>query len=107
MILSRHILFCVCLLSFFSGGFTQENSRILYRTYSGKVTFVSEAPLEMISAGSEELRGIIDPVERTFAFQFDIKTLSGFNSPLQQEHFYENYLEAEKHPLAIFSGKSN
>ncbi len=65
----------------------------------------SDAPLELISARSNELRGIIDPVKYTFAFQVDIKTLKGFNSALQQEHFYENYMETDKYTNASFSGK--
>jgi hypothetical protein len=29
----------------------------------------------------------------------------GFNSPLQQEHFHENYVESKVHPNALFEGR--
>ncbi|MBN2172628.1 MAG: YceI family protein [Bacteroidales bacterium] len=83
----------------------QEQIKNLYRTESGHVKFVSDAPLEFITAESDELKGIVNADDQNFAFQMDIKTLEGFNSPLQQEHFYENYMETEKYPKAAFSGK--
>jgi len=83
----------------------QESKSAIYRTETGQVTFVSDAPLEIISAESKELKGAVDPEKLTFAFQLDVRSLKGFNSPLQQEHFYENYIESEKFPVATFSGK--
>jgi len=59
----------------------------------------------LIYAESNELKGIIDPARQTFAFQLDVRSLKGFNSPLQQEHFYENYMESDKYTNASFSGK--
>ena len=87
------------------GLFAQDQSNVLFKTDNGKVSFTSDAPLEVIKAESNELKGIVDPVNQTFAFQVNIKSLRGFNSPLQQEHFYENYMETEKYPTASFSGK--
>ncbi|MDX1905604.1 MAG: YceI family protein [Bacteroidia bacterium] len=72
---------------------------------TGQVTFRSEAPLELISASSNELKGVIDAQTRTFAFSVMIRSFQGFNSPLQQEHFNENYLESNQYPKATFSGK--
>jgi hypothetical protein len=83
----------------------QDGKSNIYRTETGLVTFVSDAPLELISAESKELKGVVDSEKLTFAFQLDVRTLKGFNSPLQQEHFYENYIESEKFPVATFSGK--
>lgn len=83
----------------------QEKSRSLYKTSEGHVAFVSDAPLELISAESSALKGLLDPGDGRFAFQLETKTLTGFNSPLQQEHFYENYIETEKYPTASFNGK--
>jgi len=77
----------------------------LYRSDEGIVQFTSEAPLELIKASSTDLRGVIDPVENTFAFSIDIKSFEGFNSDLQRTHFNENYLESLKFPRATFSGK--
>ena len=77
----------------------------LYRAVDGAVYFKSDAPLELIEAESKHLKGLIDPVKRTFAFSLSVSTFKGFNSPLQQEHFNENYMESSKYPDATFSGK--
>lgn len=97
------VLVYLFLFSIFS--FSQESKRVVYKADSGLVSFTSDAPLEMIKAESEGLKGIVDPDKNTFAFQVNTNTLTGFNSPLQQEHFYENYIETEKFPTASFSGK--
>lgn len=100
-------LFALFLNLFFLTVFTygQISDVGLYRTHNGEVSFISDAPLELISAQSNELTGIIDPYKQTFAFQLDIRSLKGFNSALQQEHFYENYMETDKYEKASFSGK--
>lgn len=94
---------CLMLLVTFVKGQTNENN--LYRTNYGNISITSDAPLELIRAQSSELRGIIDPVKYTFAFQIEILSLKGFNSALQQEHFYENYMETDKYSSASYSGK--
>jgi hypothetical protein len=76
-----------------------------YQTTSGEVSFVSEAPLEIISAKSNKLRGVIDPQKNTFAFSVTVISFEGFNSPLQREHFNENYMETGRFPEASFRGK--
>ncbi len=91
------------LISLFS--FIYPPEKTIFKTSSGKISFLSEAPLETISAESKELKGIIDTVKNTFAFSVSIKTFKGFNSPLQQQHFYENYMEVDMYPVATFSGK--
>ncbi|CAN5531372.1 YceI family protein [soil metagenome] len=70
-----------------------------------KITFLSEAQLETISATSHELKGVVDPQNKTFAFSVTSKSFKGFNSPLQQEHFNDNYLESDKYPVITFTGK--
>lgn len=71
----------------------------------GVASFVSYAPLEVIKAKSNHLRGAIDVGARTCLFAIRVNTFQGFNSGLQQEHFNENYLESEKFPEASFRGK--
>ncbi|MEZ5084484.1 MAG: YceI family protein [Bacteroidales bacterium] len=95
----------LCLMLFSILSFCQEAKRTIFKADKGLVSFTSDAPLEIIRAESEELKGIVDPVKNSFAFQLNTTTLTGFNSPLQQEHFYENYIETEKYPTASFSGK--
>lgn len=78
---------------------------VLFRSDQGKVHFTSDAPLELIKASSEALRGVIDPLQNTFAFTIETRTFEGFNSDLQKIHFNENYLESSKFPKATFAGK--
>jgi len=80
-------------------------SQNIYLTHSGLASFISDAPLEVIKAGSGEVSGAINLAERTFAFTIDNKSFKGFNSSLQQEHFYENYMEAQLYPTSSFTGK--
>lgn len=77
----------------------------IFRCENGKISFISDAPLEVIQAKSGKLRGVIDTTKQTFAWSVEIKTFEGFNSPLQREHFNENYMETKKYPKASFSGK--
>lgn len=77
----------------------------LFVAKKGKVYFKSDAPLELIEATSDALKGAIDTKKRTFAFSISMSSFEGFNSPLQKEHFKENYLETSKYPKATFKGK--
>ena len=76
-----------------------------YRCENGKVFFKSEATLELIQARSNKLRGAIDPSNNSFAWTVETSSFSGFNSPLQREHFNENYMESSKYPKVSFAGK--
>jgi polyisoprenoid-binding protein YceI len=69
------------------------------------VKFVSNAPLEVIKASSSQLKGFLDTEKRNFTFLIPSTSFEGFNSPLQQVHFYENYVEAQKYPESRFAGK--
>ena len=100
IILLRFFSFCLLLFTFaFSPG------KGVFISQNGTVKFVSKAPLETIKAESKKLSGALDAEKRTFAFAIPIISFEGFNSPLQKEHFNENYLESEKIPNAIFKGK--
>src|SRR5687768_9630488 len=95
-------LYALFFLLAFAEGHAQND---IYRTNKGYISFRSDAPLEIITASSNELQGIIDHQALTFAFAVPITSFKGFNNGLQQQHFYENYLEATKYPEATFSGK--
>ncbi len=69
----------------------KENEIFLIET--GKISFKSEAPLELIQAVSNDLAGAINPANHTFAFTIPMNTFDGFNSALQKEHFRENERE--------------
>lgn len=96
--------FFILLLLIFVPAEVEKKEGIFY-TNTGSIYFRSEAQLELISATSNSVTGLLDPVERTFVFKVILRTFKGFNSALQQEHFNEKYLESEKYPEAFFSGK--
>lgn len=77
----------------------------LYSVNNGTIQFRSDAKLELIKANSNELRGKLDAAKKIFAFTVKMNSFKGFNSPLQKEHFNENYLESSRYPDATFSGK--
>lgn len=77
----------------------------VYEIVTGEISFRSEAPKELISASSDQLKGLIDVQKRIFAFKIPMSSFLGFNSKLQQEHFNENYLETNVYADATFRGK--
>lgn len=77
----------------------------IYATKTGTVDFTSNAPLEVIKASSTELQGALNTGDKSFAFILRNKSFKGFNSSLQQEHFYENYMEVQEFPTSSFKGK--
>lgn len=97
------------LLAWFAVGaalcLSSTRSASTLRTTTGSITLKSDAPLETIKASSHQLQGAIDLTNNTFAWAVEIKSFEGFNSPLQREHFNENYLESSKYPKATFTGK--
>ena len=78
---------------------------LLFSTGAGTITFTSDAPLELIQASSNKLKGWLNPDSKQFSFTIDIKTFKGFKIYMQQKHFNENYLESDKYPQASFQGK--
>ncbi len=77
----------------------------VFVTQSGRISFISEAPLEVVRASSREMKGALDTQNKTVAFNVDVVTFQGFNGQLQREHFNENYLESGYYPKAFFTGK--
>ncbi|MCB0664060.1 MAG: YceI family protein [Saprospiraceae bacterium] len=78
---------------------------LILEVNEGNAYFVSEAPLELIEAQSNHLKGLLEPETGKFAFVIPVQSFEGFNSPTQREHFRENFLETDKYPNATFSGK--
>lgn len=85
--------------------FSFKEPSVIFNISKGSIAFTSDAPLEMIKASSNELKGLIETEKKQFAFSIKIKSFKGFNSAVQREHFNENYLESEKFPDATFIGK--
>ncbi len=77
----------------------------VFITRNGTASFLSDAPLETISATSKGLMGALNIDDRSFSFSIPVSTFIGFNSSLQQTHFNEDYLETDIYPHATFKGK--
>ncbi len=77
----------------------------IYICKEGKVNFISDAPLELITASSDKLAGVLNVESRSFTFSVASATFEGFNSALQRTHFNEDYMESEKYPSSTFKGK--
>lgn len=77
----------------------------VYIIKSSKIRFKSEAPLETIIAESSELKGMLDLQSKNFAFTVNNESFKGFNSPLQREHFNDNYLDTDKYPVISYTGR--
>ena len=77
----------------------------VYKCETGRITLTSTAALEVIEAKCSKLRGVLDPSNQSFAWSVEVRYFEGFNSPLQQEHFNENYLESTVYPKASFTGR--
>lgn len=77
----------------------------VYRVQKSTITFNSDAPNELIKATSKKLKGLVNSGKKQFAFKVDVVSFEGFNSPLQREHFNENYMESFRYPDMSFSGK--
>jgi polyisoprenoid-binding protein YceI len=104
------MMFRKTLRLFFAGMFlmflaTPTIAQKKYSITTSKMSFTSNAELELITAASSKVQGLIDPTTNQFAFTVDVKSFQGFNSALQREHFNEKYMESEKYPRARFSGK--
>lgn len=101
--MKKPTLFAAFLLLAFSSLFAQGGN--VFTTSSGKINFQSDAPYELIKAGSNQLSGALNLQKKEFAFKVRMETFEGFNSALQREHFNENYMESNKYPEARFAGK--
>jgi len=93
----------ILVLSFIVSAFKRQPQ--LYQTSNGKIFFRSDAPLEIIKASSDEMIGLLDVDKKNFSLKVNMHSFQGFNSPLQKEHFNENYMESDKYPVASFTGK--
>ena len=80
-------------------------AQTLFNLERSNITFLSEAPLETITSTNKAASGLIDPMERTFVIRIPIKEFLGFNSPLQYEHFNENYMISPTWAYAYFKGR--
>lgn len=89
----------------FSALHSVAQERALLQLEHSEIVFHSVAPMESISATNNSATGLIDPDKRTFAIRIPVRAFVGFNSPLQTEHFNENYMVVRKWSVATFNGR--
>ena len=75
-----------------------------YQSKNNSITFFSEAPLENIQATSNKVIARIDTKTGVVKSVAIINTFE-FEKSLMKKHFNEQYMESDKFPLAIFTGK--
>jgi len=92
----------ICAISLLSIGlFAQQ-----FEGNKGKVTFVSEAPLNTFEGNSDQLNGWIDLDKGLVDFYLDLNTLkTGIG--LRDKHMRDSYLETKKYPFGEFTGQIN
>lgn len=93
------------ILSTLSLLYSFSSAPVVFETTKGRIDFKSVAKLEIIKASSAELVGLLDIDKLNFSFSVSMRSFKGFNSPLQQEHFYEKYIETDIYPTATYKGK--
>src|SRR5688500_10487294 len=74
-----------------------------YFTKTGKITFVSKAPVEDIESQNKTVTAVLDAKSGALQFSVQMKSFE-FDKALMQQHFNENYLETDKYPKAEFKG---
>jgi polyisoprenoid-binding protein YceI len=93
-------------ISFFLILDNQAFAQSVFTGSNGKISFFSEARLENIEAGSTKISSVLNIATGEMIFKVSIKSFV-FRNSLMQEHFNENYMESDKYPEAIFTGKIN
>ena len=76
----------------------------LYMTKTGETSFFSETPLENIAAVNKQVLVILNTANGELAIKMQQRSFH-FPNKLMEEHFNENYMETEKFPAAVFTGK--
>jgi polyisoprenoid-binding protein YceI len=80
------------------------NAQERYITKQGRISFFSHSPVEDIEAFNNQTLSIVDIKTGEIAISVLMKSFM-FEKSLMQEHFNENYIESDKFPKALFTGK--
>ncbi len=75
-----------------------------YNTKNGTIKFISETPLENITAVNRQVYSTLDISSGDFDFKVLMKSFE-FEKQLMQEHFNIKYAESDKYPEATFKGR--
>src|SRR5579875_3511177 len=75
-----------------------------YFTKTGKITFISKAPLEDDEAVNKTVTAVLDSKSGAIQFAVLMKGFE-FEKALMQQHFNEDYVESDKYPKSEFKGR--
>lgn len=92
-----------CLILFING-FLLSPAQDLQVTRTGKVSFHAGSSLEDIDATNNEVASALNTKAGEIVFNVLVKSFH-FRRALMEEHFNENYMESDKFPKAVFTGK--
>ena len=98
VIMKNWCVFMLCLLVSVSPLFGQK-----YFSKTGRISFISNAPLEKIEAHNNNAYVILDAGSGIIECSILIKGFQ-FEKALMQDHFNENYMESHEFPKGIFKG---
>jgi polyisoprenoid-binding protein YceI len=93
------LLFLLVMIT--SVSFGQQQGR--YFTKTGRIEFISKAPLEDDAAVNKTVTAVLDAATGAMQFAVQMKGFE-FEKQLMQQHFNENYVESDKYPKAEFRG---
>ena len=67
----KRFLITALFIMFFAASFREPSN--IFNISKGNITFTSDAPLELITASSNELRGLIETQKKQFAFSVKVR----------------------------------
>ena len=96
----KSVMIPIILLSLTFNSFSQSQ----YVLESSRITFYSHAPIEDITASTNDAESTLNIHDGTISATIKISTFT-FRKQLMQKHFNEQYMESEKYPVSRFAGK--
>jgi polyisoprenoid-binding protein YceI len=84
----------------FANAFAQKK----YFTKTGNVSFSAGTAIENIDGTNKSTTCVFDAATGNIQFAILVKGFE-FKSALMMEHFNENYMESDKYPKSLFTGK--
>jgi polyisoprenoid-binding protein YceI len=97
--LKKNLIVLAALALLSSVSFAQDK----FYTKTGKVSFLSKAPIEEIEGKNKTVTAVLDSKTGAIQFQIQMKGFE-FEKQLMQQHFNENYVESDKYPKSEFKG---
>lgn len=97
--LKKNLIVLAALVTLTSVSFAQDK----FYTKTGKVNFLSKAPIEEIEGKNKTVTAVLDSKTGAIQFQIQMKGFE-FEKQLMQQHFNENYVESDKYPKSEFKG---